>query len=198
MCGIAGIWFSHSIGSDVLELHARQMGSVLAHRGPDAGLVRQQNARPQRSDDLAIALRWHVMCFVEHDVFPMCRAQGFEQISASKALNRREQVRRHPNPKRISAKLIYSPPAEYRPQEDDFFADDSPGSELQACSKVVAELCERLAELDVLKYGLGIDLLQRLARLANISPTAFRITTRMLHGDESAAASHSMRRYNPA
>ncbi len=36
MCGIAGIWFSNSVSAEILESHARKMGDVLAHRGPDA------------------------------------------------------------------------------------------------------------------------------------------------------------------
>lgn len=39
MCGIAGIWFSKSVGAETLESQARRMGASLIHRGPDAGGV---------------------------------------------------------------------------------------------------------------------------------------------------------------
>jgi len=36
MCGIAGIWFTKTEGSERLETSARAMGGAMSHRGPDA------------------------------------------------------------------------------------------------------------------------------------------------------------------
>lgn len=51
---------------------------------------------------------------------------------------------------------------------------------------ITAEIAERLNELDELKFGFGIDVVNRLSDLAAASQSAYRLTIRLMHGDARA------------
>ena len=71
---------------------------------------------------------------------------------------------------------------DYRPPIDEpFFGAD--GDRLSEAAPIVAEICERLHELEEIRLGLAVDVLTRLVRVCEISHMAFRYTVRLMHGD---------------
>ena len=60
---------------------------------------------------------------------------------------------------------------------------DNETANLTEAAPIVAEICERLHELEEIKLGLAIDIFSRLNRVCEISHMAFRYTVRLMHGD---------------
>ena len=54
---------------------------------------------------------------------------------------------------------------------------------LSEAAPIVAEICERLHELEEIRLGLAVDITTRLVRVSEISHMAFRYTVRLMHGD---------------
>jgi len=59
----------------------------------------------------------------------------------------------------------------------------STGMAPQGCAQIVAEIAERLVEIEGVKSGAGMDLVRRLAIVAERSPRLFRPTCAALSGD---------------
>lgn len=62
---------------------------------------------------------------------------------------------------------------------------DGPEGEdkIPEAARIVAEICERLDELDAIRPNTAIRLISRLAILANESEHAFRLTVQLMHGN---------------
>ena len=59
----------------------------------------------------------------------------------------------------------------------------STGLAPHGCAQIVAEVAERLVEMEGIKIGAGMDLVRRLAIVAERSPRLFRPTCAALSGD---------------
>jgi len=66
-----------------------------------------------------------------------------------------------------------------------------PPSWPSAAFPIVAEIAERLCELDDLRVGSSSDLLHRLARLHTLSPHGYHVTLQLFHGNTSLLSSFS-------